>query len=159
MEHVRLLLMHILQFPMGFLQVPVQTAPATSAPAANDLTMMIATFISQIKVNGFASFVIQKLKDSKTPALSWISVNTPWVTRFLAVGAASLTAIGIHWTFTGSTLMVTGLSLGTIVPTLYNVAQNYLFQHAWYKLAFGGNGAAPAMMGTGGQVAKVAPGD
>src|ERR1700719_534759 len=141
MEHFRLALQAVLSTPI---------APPD---ATHQMTMMIATFISQIKVNGFTAWVIELLKKSQHPAFAWISKNTPWVTRFVGVGAASLTAIGIHWTFTGSTLMITGLSLTAIVTTLYNVAQNYLFQHAWWKLAFGGNGASspPAgMLGFGG---------
>ena len=122
--------------------------PVAPPDATHQMTMMIATFISQVKVNGFAAWIIQRLKDSKLPALGWISANTPWVTRFVGVGAASLTAIGIHWTFTGSTLMITGLSLTAIVTTLYNVAQNYLFQHAWWKVAFGGNGTLEPPRGT-----------
>ena len=145
MDHIRFAL-------LAFLAAPVKAPPA--ADATHQMAMMIASFISQIKVNGFASWIIERLKNSKLPALNWISQNTPWVTRAVAVGAASLTAIGIHWTFTGSTLMITGLSLTAIVTTLYNVAQNYLFQHAWYKLAFGGNGVptgVPNPVGVGGQ--------
>lgn len=128
MEHIRF-----------FLQVALAT-PLAPPDATQGLTMMIATFISQVKVNGFVAFLIQKMKDNKSPAFAWISTNTPWVTRFVALGAAALTHIGVHWTFTGSTLVVTGLSLTAIVTTLYQVAQNYLFQHAWWKVAFAGNG-------------------
>jgi hypothetical protein len=125
MEHFRFILLQALAAP-----VAVPNAATTS------LVMMIATFISQIKVNGFAAFVIQRLKASEHPALAWISANTPWVTRAIAAIAASLTAIGIHWTFSGSTLIVSGLSVTAIVTGIYNIAQNYLFQHAWYKMVF-----------------------
>lgn len=114
--------------------------PAVPGAATTPLVMMIATFISQVKVNGFVAWLIEAMKRSNSPAMTWISHNTPWVTRFVALAAAALTHIGIHWTFTGSTLVVTGLSLTTIIPTLYNVGQNYLFQHAWWKVAF----ASPA---------------
>jgi hypothetical protein len=132
MEHFRLLLLQALALP------------AVPQPG-NDALMLVAAFVSQVKVNGFVAFIIQKMKDSELPALGWISKNTPWVTRFVGLGAASLTAIGIHWTFTGSTLMVTGLSLPAIVTTLYKVAQNYLFQHAWWKVAFSKPAAAIPM--------------
>jgi len=135
MEHFRFLLMQALAMPAP---LPVPAVPD------NPMLMMMATFISQVKVNGFVAWLIQKMKESQSPALSWISKNTPWVTRFVALAGASFTAIGIHWTFTGSTLMVTGLSLATIIPTVYNVAQNYLFQHAWWKVAFAGPIVAPA---------------
>jgi hypothetical protein len=135
MEHFRFALMQ-------FLAVP---APMPALPD-NPMLMMLATFVSQVKVNGFVAFIIQKLKESQHPALAWISSNTPWVTRFVAAGAASLTAIGIHWTFTGSTLMVTGISLTAIATTLYDVAQNYLFQHAWWKAAFAGPIVVPKVV-------------
>lgn len=124
----------------------LQAALASPAPASapqGGMVMLIATFISQIKVNGFASFVIQKLKDSKTPALAWISANTPWVTRLIAAAAAAGTAVGLHWTYTGSTLTITGLGATAIVTALYQIAQNYLMQHAWYKMVFAPS-AAPA---------------
>lgn len=123
-EHLRFALQAVLSTPIA--------PPDGSSP----MLMMMATFISQVKVNGFVAFIIEKLKQSKNPALSWISTNTPWVTRFVALGAAALTHLGIHWTFTGSTLVVTGISLTAIVTTLYQVAQNYLFQHAWWKIVF-----------------------
>lgn len=134
MEHFRLILMHALALPA--------TVPQTGN---NDALLQMAAFISQVKVNGFVAFIIQKMKDSKIPAFDWISHNTPWVTRFVGIGAASLTAIGIKWTFTGSTLMVTGLSLTAIVTVLYKIAQNYLFQHAWWKVAFAKPEAAPTI--------------
>jgi hypothetical protein len=128
MDHVRLALLFFLQAPLH--------VPAAPSRGANDALLMIATFISQVKVNGFSAWAIQQMKSSKAPALSWISQNTPWVTRAVALLAAALTHIGVHWTFTGTTLVVTGLSLTAIVGTLYQVAQNYLFQHAWWKVAF-----------------------
>lgn len=133
-EHLRLAILYILAAP---LKIP-------PSAGGNDALMMTAAFISQIKVNGFVAWIIEVLKKSQSPALAWISTKTPWVTRFVALGAAALTHIGVHWTFTGSTLVVTGISLTAIVTTLYNVAQNYLFQHAWWKLAFA-SGTTPAV--------------
>lgn len=138
-EHFRLLLQAALAAP----------APAITSPTSP--LLIVATFISQIKVNGFASWVIERMKNAKTPALAWISANTPWVTRAVALAAAGLTAAGLKWTYTGSIFTTTGLSIvisGVSIPAaltaVYNVAQNYLMQHAWYKMVFSG----PAAPGT-----------
>ena len=139
-EHFRLMLLQALSTP-----VP--------APAVVDtgLLTLVASFISQVKINGFVAFVIQKMKEAQTPALNWISTNTPGVTRVVAAAAAAATAVGIHWTFTGQTLMITGLSATGIVTLLYNITQNYLFQHAWFKTIFAPKPvsvvAAPALVG------------
>jgi hypothetical protein len=59
--------------------------------------------------------------------------------------AAGLTALGLHWTFTGSTLTITGLSLSAIVSAAYGIGTSYMMQHAWWKLLFGSPAtAAPA---------------
>lgn len=133
-EHFRLLLQAALAAP-----APAPVSDATQGT----LVMAVATFISQIKVNGVASFVIQKLKDSKTPALAWINANTPWISRAVALVAAAATAVGLKWTYAEGTLTITGLTATAIVTALWHVAQNYLFQHAWYKTVFA-PGAAPA---------------
>jgi hypothetical protein len=145
MEHFRMLLLQTLAMPV----------PVTSTSPDHGVLMLLASFISQIKVNGMASWVIQKLKDSKAPILGWIGTNTPWVTRAVALAAASLTAVGIHWTYTGSTLMVTGLSLTAIVTVLWNLAQNYLFQHAWYKTVFADPPQLP--LGLGNSAVAIGP--
>lgn len=135
LEHFRLLLQAALAAP----------APAPTSPTSP--LLIVATFISQIKINGFTSWLIERMKDAKTPALAWISTNTPWVTRAVALLAAGLTAAGLKWTYTGSIFTATGLSIvisGVSIPAaitaVYNVAQNFLMQHAWYKMVF----AAPA---------------
>jgi len=130
MEHFRFVLMTILAAPIA--------APVNPIGNSEMLQLMTlgATFISQVKVNGFSAWIIEELKQSKNPALAWISTNTPWMTRAVAAIAASLTAIGIHWTFTGSTFAISGLSLAAIVTAIYNIAQNFLFQHVFWKVAF-----------------------
>ncbi len=130
MDHFRFVLMTILAAPV--------TAPVNSIGNSEvlQLVTVAATFISQVKVGGFAAWIIEELKQSKLPALNWISTNTPWVTRIVALGAATLTHIGIHWTFSGSTLVIEGLSLTAIVTTIYNIGAQFLLQHVWWKTAF-----------------------
>lgn len=138
-EHFRLALQAVLSSP-----VPM---PAPSAEPSGNTTMLIliGSFISQIKVNGIVSTVIQAIKKMPGPLFSWISTRTPGVTRTVAAVAAVLTSAGIHWTFSGSVLTVTGLTLTGIVTFLYGAGQNYLFQHAWFKLLFS---SAPPETGT-----------
>lgn len=140
--------MHIETIRLAFLQVmayPIAAPSPISAPQSGDntgLLMLVATFISQVKVSGVASFLIQRIKKSEAPVFGWIGKNTPWVTRLVALGAAAATHLGIHWTFTPpvdghtGTLLITGLSLTAIVTAAWGIAQNYLMQHAWYKTVF-----------------------
>jgi hypothetical protein len=104
--------------------------------AERAMLLLVVQFITQVKVNGVSAWLIQKLKTSQSAATSWISVNTPWVTRFVAFLAAAGTAVGIHATFHGSTLTITGLSATAILAAAWQIGQNYLVQHAWYKAAF-----------------------
>lgn len=135
-----------------------QLAAAAGGSPPSDAALLIASFVSQLKINGVVAFVIQQLKVSKAPALAWINENTPWVCRGIAAIAAAFTSLGLKWTYNsavaGGTFIVTGLSLTVIVTALWHIAQNYLFQHAWYKVVFN-KPAAPnipnpaMMMGTG----------
>lgn len=133
-EHLHSIVAIILAAPV---KLPAEGPPPS--PAA----LSVAAFISQIKVNGFVAFAIQKLKENQSAWLAWINHNSPGTTRVIAALAASLTAVGIHWTFTGSvwsatglSFTVTGVSAATILTLGYNIAQNYLCQHGWYKLVF-----------------------
>lgn len=105
-------------------------------PSVAFLTIL-AQFITQLKVNGVASFLIEVAKKSKSPLLNWVSPETPWVTRFLAILAASATAVGIHYQYGNGTLAISGLSVSAVALFLWHVAQNYMFQKAWWKLVFG----------------------
>lgn len=100
------------------------------------LLALLAQFLTQVKVNGFASFLIQQIKDSQHPAFRWVSVNAPWATRGVGLVAAALTAVGVHYTYHEGTLLITGLTLTTIVTASWNIFQNFIFQHAWHKVVF-----------------------
>lgn len=135
-EHFRLMMLQILS-------APIPVSPADQSGANGGLLLLIASFISQVKVNGVVAVLIQGMKKGQTPILQWISINTPWVTRTVAAVFAAATAIGIHWTFTpasatsSGTLLISGLSATAIVMFIYNIVQNYMFQHAWFKTMFG----------------------
>ncbi len=100
----------------------------------------IFPILNQLTIPGVVAFVIQQLKVSQHPWLAWITKDTPWVTRVVAAVAAAGTAVGIGFTYTGGTLTITGLTITAVVTglitSIWHVVQNYLLQHAWYKLAF-----------------------
>ena len=101
------------------------------------ILLLIAQFITQLKVSGFVAWIIEQMKKSQWKGLSWINANTPWVTRIVAAIGAALSAAGIHytWNSTAGTLMITGLSLTAVVSGLWQVAISYLLQHGWYRAA------------------------
>lgn len=114
------------------MQIPV----AVNSVDNSILLTMIVQFISQLKANGLASGAIQVMKSSKWPIFSWITSETPYVTRGLGVLFAAFTAVGVNATFHGGTLVVSGITAYAIIHGLWSIAQNYLMQHAWYKLIF-----------------------
>jgi hypothetical protein len=130
--------MHLETIRLALLQVAAFPVPASAVQSGDNtgLLILVASFISQVKVGGVAAALIQWVKMSKAPAASWISINTPWMTRLVALAFAAAASVGIHWTFTGNTLVVAGLSLTAIVTALWSFGQSYLMQHAWYKTVF-----------------------
>lgn len=112
------------------MQVQIPQADATI------LLTMIAQFISQLKANGIAAGLIQGMKSSNWKAFSWINADTPTASRLLGVVAASFTAAGMSATFHNGILTVSGITAGAVAHLLWNVGQNYLMQHAWYKTIF-----------------------
>lgn len=108
------------------------------------LTTLVAFLKVQLPLNGIAAWLIQVLKTNQGKWSSWITVNTPWISRLLATITAALTGVGINATFTGNWHAgsftwagVTGVGLLTATGhVIWTVAQNYLMQHAWYKTAF-----------------------
>lgn len=132
-EHLRLTLLQVAAYPVP----TADLAGPASATGTNGLLVLIGSFVSQAKAGGFVAALIQALKKAKGPGLNWINMHTPGVTRAVAAAAAALTALGLHWTFTGSTLTITGLSLTAITAAAYAMGTSYMMQHAWWKLLFG----------------------
>jgi hypothetical protein len=124
----------------------------------NHSLLLLASFITQIKANGVAAFVINKMQKSEHPLFSWITVHTPWVTRGVSALFASLAALGVHATYhaaeQGGALVITGLSATVIVSGVWQIAQNYAIQHAWGKVIE--DQIIPAFTGVGN--AAVGPG-
>jgi hypothetical protein len=99
---------------------------------------LMAAFFTQLKWNSVGAFIIDRAQKSKLPFLSWISTNTPWVTRIVSFIFATGAAVGVHWTYNpkiaGGQLLITGLGLSAIVTAIGQIAQNYAMQHGWGKL-------------------------
>jgi hypothetical protein len=117
------------------MQIPPVPIPVSNVDNSILLTMVVQ-FISQLKANGLTSGAIQVMKSSKWPIFSWINADTPTAARILGFVAASATSVGMHWTYHNGTLMITGLTLYAIIHLVFDIAQNYLMQHAWYKIIF-----------------------
>lgn len=103
----------------------------------NHSLALIAAFITQIKANGVAAFIIDRAQKSEHPLFGWISKNTPWVTRIVSFIFASATALGVHASYvhTGNgTLTITGIGFAAIAGAAFQLGQNYAIQHGWGKL-------------------------
>jgi hypothetical protein len=87
----------------------------------NHALILVATFIAQVKISGFAAWIIQKMKLSKAPAMAWISTNTPWVTRVVAAIAAGCTAVGVSYTYNAAThqAIISGLGATAIITAAW----------------------------------------
>jgi len=131
----------------------------------NHSLFVIAAFITQLKANGAAAFLINRAQASKSPFFSWITKETPWATRIISFLFAAGTAAGIHGTYDitrGGTIVIPGAA--TALTALWSVTQNYAIQHSWGKLIedkilpaanslLGSFSGGPAPAGTGGQSA------
>jgi len=119
------------------MQIPtIQVIPTQPQVDTAVLLSIVVQFISQLKANGLTAGVIQAMKSSKWSMFSWINAETPHVARALGTVGAVATAVGINATFHGGTLIISGITAYAIVHGLWNIAQNYLMQHAWYKVIF-----------------------
>lgn len=97
--------------------------------------LLLAAFVTQIKANGAAAFIIDRMQRNKSAVFSWISKETPWVTRTVSFIFAAVTAVGIHGTYnlqTGGTVTIPGLAV--VLGAAWAVTQNYALQHAWGKV-------------------------
>lgn len=99
-------------------------------------TLDLPQLLNELTIPGLISYVIQQMKVTNNPAFSWITKETPWITKMVAVLGAGLTAAGMSWTYTGGTLTVKNLTVMTVLVSLWHVVQNYLLQHGWYQVVF-----------------------
>jgi hypothetical protein len=79
------------------------------------------------------AYVIQLMKNSNWKIFGWISRETPTVTRLVAVVLSGIATIGIHATFNGGTLVVTGLSATVVLAGLWKWGVQFAYTHGWFK--------------------------
>lgn len=88
---------------------------------------------SSLAAAAVISYVIGLMKNSNWRLFNWISRETPTVTRLVAIALSGLATIGIHWTFSGGTLVVTGLTLTVVLTGLWHWGVQFAYTHGWFK--------------------------
>lgn len=92
--------------------------------------------INSVVISAICSFIIQAAKNSRAPFLAFIDHCTPWMSRFVAVVLAALTAAGFTASYDahGGSLVIGGLTLQGAVLFVWLVIKNYTIQHVTYKV-------------------------
>lgn len=147
------LIAHVLMAQVDSSPAAIQAADNSSSAAS--AAVIIAQFLTSVKVSGFVSWGIQALKNSENKALSWISHNTPWAARLISLVTSALTASGIDYVWHGNTgqLVINGLGAVAIGHAVWHTATNYLIQKGWYKTVMGGGASEIAVVPGGVAVA------
>lgn len=89
------------------------------------------TVENQVIFNAIIVAALQWLKNAKW--FPWLSAETAKLNRVIAILASGAAAIGVHSTFVGGVLTITGLSWAVIGPGLYNWLQSFVFQQLIFK--------------------------
>jgi hypothetical protein len=88
---------------------------------------------SSLAAAAVISYIIGLMKNSNWKIFAWISEETPTVTRFVAFLLSGVAAIGIHATFNGGTLVVTGLTVTVILTGAWHWGVQFCYTHGWFK--------------------------
>ncbi len=88
---------------------------------------------SSLAAAAVISYVIGLMKNSNWKVFAWISAETPAVTRAVAFLLSGVAAIGIHATFNGGTLVVTGLTATVILTGAWHWGVQFCYTHGWFK--------------------------
>lgn len=129
-------------------------------PAEQALVLAgISQFLTQVKVSGVVSFLLQRLKLNGSKWTSWITRETPWVSRIVAGLSALATAANItrSWNGVTGTIVISGLTLTNLAHGLVTVfphalwasVVSYMLQHGWYKAVFAEDAKLPTAFGFG----------
>lgn len=97
--------------------------------------LLLAAFVTQIKANAGAAFIIDRMQTNKSAIFAWISKETPWATRIVSSLFAAATAFGIRGTYnlhTGGTITIPGAAV--LLGAAWAFTENYALQHAWGKV-------------------------
>lgn len=91
-----------------------------------------------VALNVLVVWVIQRLKLAEW--FPWVTEATPAMTKLVSVLAATFTAAGmaVSWTVEqgSGTLVISGITGGSIVTFLWLIVKNVAFQHIIYKAGF-----------------------
>lgn len=88
---------------------------------------------SSLAAAAVISYIIGMMKGSSWRLFNWISSATPRVNRVVAVALSGIATIGIHATFSGGTLVVTGLGTTVILTGLWHWGVQFAYTHGWFK--------------------------
>jgi hypothetical protein len=88
---------------------------------------------TQVAAAAIISFVLNWLK--KSSWFPWITAETTKLNRFMAILLSGLASVGIHfqWSSANHSLLITGLSLGTILLFLWHWFVQFVYTHGWFK--------------------------
>ena len=84
-----------------------------------------------ITASAVSVWIIQKLKDSKWFTL--LGPNTKYMNMVASAFSAFLAATGIHYSFAGDTLTITGLSLAAILSGLWACSKSFVINELIYQ--------------------------
>lgn len=88
-------------------------------------------FGTQMAVAGIISLVLGWLKKSKY--FPWITAESSKVNRAAMIVLSGLATLGIHFSYSAGTLLISGLSLATIGAGLWHWTVQAFVTHGWYK--------------------------
>src|SRR5208282_6730525 len=88
---------------------------------------------SSLAAAAVISYIINGMKKSNLPMFAWISEDTPKVTRFIAIVMSGLATIGVHMSYSGGTLVVTGLTATIVLTGLWHWGVQFAYTHGWFK--------------------------
>lgn len=88
---------------------------------------------SSLAAAAVVSYVIGLMKTSNWRFFGWISRETPAVTRAVAIVLSGVASVGVHWTYSSGTLVVSGLSASAILTGLWHWGVQFAYTHGWFK--------------------------
>lgn len=93
---------------------------------------MESEIVSQFTSAAVVVYLMQMLKRAQW--FPWLTMETAKMNHVVAVVAAGVSALGVHFAFSSSegTLLITGLNASTIAHTAWHWANQYALQRVTY---------------------------
>lgn len=88
--------------------------------------------VSQVTSAAIVVYLLQSLKRSQW--LPWLTMESARLNHFVAVGAAAVSAVGVHVAYSADegTLLVTGLTASSLLHSIWHIANQYALQRITY---------------------------